>query len=408
MKKVKGRNALGGFALGVATTLGAVVGLSGIGDAEAVERSSFGREGFHEALDAVLDRYVDPVDEPRLLARGLKHVVAGLDPHSHYLTAKERKALRRRARGGRSGLAVMMKTDADVASKGRTRRLEVVAVETGSPAAGADIEAGDHILAVRGHEVEDLLSQAEAEALLLGAVGERIEITVQRRKDPAPRTLQLELSAHHADRMGAELVEVGAGKKVAHVIIEAFRRGTGQRVKKALASLERAAGARGLSGIVLDVRGNPGGEVDEALIVADLFVDDGVLTRTRGRGGRILREEKAHAAGTDERTPLVVLQDRHSASASELLAVALSEHGRATVVGERSYGKGTVQEVRGLPDGSVLTLTIARYYSPQDRVIDGLGVAPDVRVEDLDPAGRKGNRGLEAAIDALGLGARSP
>jgi carboxyl-terminal processing protease len=134
--------------------------------------------------------------------------------------------------------------------------------------------------------------------------------------------------------------------------------------------------------------------------VADLLVDKGVLTRTRGRGGRILREEKAHEAGTDASTPVVVLQDRHSASAAELLAAALRDNGRATLVGERSYGKGTVQQVIGLDDGSVMALTIARYFSPKDRVIDGVGITPDVEVAVSDD-----KKALSAAFDVLGLAA---
>jgi carboxyl-terminal processing protease len=130
-----------------------------------------------------------------------------------------------------------------------------------------------------------------------------------------------------------------------------------------------------------------------------------VLTRTRGRGGRILREERAHAAGTDAKTPLVVLQDRHTASAAELLSVALQETGRAQVVGERSYGKGTVQEVMGLEDGSVLTLTIARYFSPKDRAIEKVGVEPDVH--HVLPKGSEDAAGLEVALKSLGLQALS-
>jgi carboxyl-terminal processing protease len=158
-----------------------------------------------------------------------------------------------------------------------------------------------------------------------------------------------------------------------------------------LADLRRDAEG-GLAGIILDLRGNPGGEVAEAVIVADLFIAEGVLVRTRGRGGVIMREEFATAAGTDRTTPLMVLQDRRSASAAELLAVALQDHGRAKVVGEPSFGKGTVQEVIGIPDGSLLTLTVARYYSPKDRKIDGKGVEPDVALARID-----GAAGLEAA-----------
>jgi carboxyl-terminal processing protease len=393
MKRVVWRATAGGFALGVAATFGVLMAVSSVPAAKASKPNKLGRDAFHRALDDVLDQYVEPVDEAVLLERGLKHMMAGLDPHSHYLSARERKALRKRARGGVSGLSVALRDGEQVGE----RHLEIVAVAPRSAAAAAGLAAGDHVLSIRGTEVERLLSQAEAEALLVGSVGERVEIAVQRVKDPKPADIALELGAAAGKSVDAKLVGVNGGK-AAVFRIRNFHAGTGDAVKKSLASLKRSAGASGLRAVVIDLRSNPGGEVDEALVVADLFVAKGVLTRTRGRGGRILREENAHAAGTDTTTPLVVLQDRHSASAAELLAAALRDNGRATIVGERSYGKGTVQQVIGLDDGSVMALTIARYFSPNDRVIDGVGVSPDVEVAVDDDAAA-----LKAGLDALGL-----
>jgi carboxyl-terminal processing protease len=392
---MNGRSVLVGFALGVlaATGIGVIAGPSGQMTRSARAATGLDRKAFHGALDTVLDRYVDPVDRASLLARGLKHMVAGLDPHSHYMTASERKALRVRARGGRAGMWLAMRS----ADSGR-RFVEVLGVEANSPAAKAGLTAGDHVLSIRDRDVALMLSQADAEALLVGRDGEVIALSVQKRNAPAPRPVALTLDDRTAPGVEGKLVAHNGGR-VARVRIGAFRAGTGTRFKKTLRELRRAAGAPGLAGIVLDLRGNPGGEVDQALIVADLFVDAGVLTRTRGRGGQILREERAHSQGTDRTTPLVVLQDAHTASASELLAAALQAHGRAKVVGERSYGKGTVQQVTGMEDGSVLTLTIARYFSPDDRVIDKLGVKPDVVVHANpdDPADAM----LDAALQAL-------
>ena len=390
MKTVRMRSALGGFALGVAVTLGFTFGLR---SAEAERKPQLSRKAFDRAVDDVLDRYVDPVDESELLARGLQGMVEGLDAHSHYLTAAERKALRARGGSGSIGCAAMLHRD------GKRQWLEVVAVMPGSPSEKAGLRPGDHIVRLGDRAVGDLGSQAEVDAMLAGPVGEELALSVQHAKAKGLADLTVEFSSDRAEPVQGRLLNTDGGK-VAHLRIRAFVGGAGDRVKNKIAGLRRSAGKSGLKAIVLDLRANPGGRVDEALIVADLFVDDGILTRTRGRGGRILREEKAHKKGTDTATKLVILQDRHSASAAELLAVALKDHGRAQVVGERSYGKGTVQKIIGLQDGSAVALTIARYHSPDDRVIDGVGVSPDVHVV-LEPGNDA--RALDAALDVLGL-----
>lgn len=365
----------------------------------AATSTTFDREVFHQALDTVLDRYVDPVDDAALLAGGLKHIVAGLDAYSNFLTADERKALRGASKDGSSGLSVHL----HVAPGGGDRVLEVMGVAPGSAAARVGLSPGDHILEVAGVEVGRLLSQVEAEAMLAGEVGEMLALRVQRSHEASPGRVDLVLGEIPRELVRSTLLDVtprdgkGAGK-AALIELEGFRHGTGEAFKKRLEQLRRSAGADGLAAVVLDLRGNPGGEVDEALVVADLFVAEGILTRTRGRGGRILREELAHAAGTDSTTPLVVLQDRHSASAAELLIAALRDNGRAKSLGERSYGKGTVQEIMGLPDGSVLKLTIARYFSPKDAVIDGVGVAPDVAL-----SLQQRTHAIDEALGHLGL-----
>lgn len=378
-----------GLVLGVGGTLAVQVAIgAAMSEARAGKGKHAGqleRAEFHDSIDVVLDRYVEPVDAPQLMSRGLKHMVAGLDPYSHYLTADERElAKKRQSQGAEAGLVTTLRRAGTSGAE-----LEVIAVHPNSPADKLGIAAGTRILAIRDSQSAMLLSNVEAQLLLSGAVGERIAMTIER--GHGPEQLSLELDKPDAAGIVSSSLREHDGLSVGVIEIHSFRAGTGERVKRALAELHSRSG-RALAGVILDVRGNPGGEVDEALIVADLFVAQGVLTRTRGRGGVILREEKATEAGTDLSTPLVILQDRRSASAAELLAVALKDHGRAKVLGERSFGKGTVQEVIGIPDGSLLTLTVARYFSPDDRSIDGRGVEPDVVLEQV-----AGRQGLEAA-----------
>ncbi|WP_224197156.1 S41 family peptidase [Nannocystis pusilla] len=365
------------------------------GPPEAQAGNNLGTDAYGKALRTVIDRYVDPVEPSRVLAESLKRIVSGLDRHSHYLTADERALLKQRSRGGSTGMVVELQR-AEPGTR-KPARLEVVAVLPGSPAEKIGLQPGDSILKIRDQDVAFMLSRAEVDVLLLGGDGETIELTVQRRNDAAPTAQRLVLSGQALPVVSGALVE-HAGRKFAHVRIRAFRSGVADSVRSTLKELRRSAGAAGLGGVVLDVRGNPGGDVGEAVLIADTFVGEGVLVRTRGRGGQILREERATQAATDDATKVVVLQDHRSASASELLAVALQDHGRAKVVGERSYGKGTVQDVIGLDDGSVLTLTIARYFSPKDRLIDGAGVEPDVVVPDMTT---QPEAALRAALAAL-------
>jgi carboxyl-terminal processing protease len=395
--KVRGNAVAGlaGFALGVGCTIALTLTI-GPGP-HAADALRLGRPSYGAVMDAVLERYVDPVDEGELTAAALRGMLQQLDPHSHFLTAEERRALRRRASGGASGLSIALVED-----RHGGHRLEVLSVAPDSPAAKEGVRPGDHVVRLRGRDAERIESQVQVELLLAGAIGEEIALEVQSPDEAKPRRIELELDKPKAKAVESAIVALDGGRKVIHLVVRRFGAETGVAVKKAIDSKKRTCGDA-LAGIVLDLRGNPGGEVDEALVVADLFVAEGVLTRTRGRGGKLLREERAHKVGADTKTPLVVLQDRRSASASELLSVALQELGRAKVVGERSYGKGTVQEVLGLPDGSVAAFTVARYYSPKDNLVDGVGVAPDVHVVLPPTVPKPGLRdeGLEAALAQL-------
>ncbi|MFO0634620.1 MAG: S41 family peptidase [Nannocystaceae bacterium] len=389
------RSAVGGFALGVAVTL-ALTASFGPGPA-AAPAPRLDRSGFEQALDAVLDRYVEPVDEPALLAAGLSAMLAQLDPHSHFLTSAQRKALTKRPHAGSTGLAVALRHDAQ-----QGPALEVLAVTPASPAARAGLAPGDRVVRIGERDVDRIATQIEAEVLLAGAVGDEVALLVQSGEGSAPREVALVLDKPRAKMVEAAIVRDDRGRSFAHVVLRHFGAESGAAVLAAIAARRRAL-RHELAGIILDVRGNPGGEVHEALVVADAFVATGVLVRTRGRGGRLLREEAAHSQGSDVTTPLVVLQDRRSASASELLAAALQDHKRARIVGERSYGKGTVQEVLGLPDGSVATFTVARYFSPDDRLVDGAGVTPDVAIalDPIVPVAGETDAGLRAALAAF-------
>ncbi|TPV92514.1 MAG: hypothetical protein B7733_25465 [Myxococcales bacterium FL481] len=357
---------LGGFALGVAATSASVA----VGGA----RPPGDRRGaLYAVVDTIFARYVEPLDADRVLAPAIQRLVGELDPHSSYLTAEQRRrAQQLRGANTDAGLHVRLA----VRGAGQ-RHLEVVGVRPDSLPWRAGVRPGDHLLRIGPRGPASFLNQADVELALAGQPGTRHHLWVVSQGGGEPWPLELELVARNAQRdVEAHVMRRAEGTYLL-VAIRSFVTGVGAEVRELLTTHRLEVGPHGFAGIVLDLRGNPGGLVDEALVVADLFVADGVLTRTRGRDGKVLREERAHAAGTDRQTPLVIIQDRTTGSSAELLTAALRDHGRARVVGEQSYGKGTVQDVMGLSDGSLLTLTIARYYAPSGTPIDGVGVTPD-------------------------------
>jgi carboxyl-terminal processing protease len=359
------------------------------------------RKAFDEAVDLVLDRYVDPVDANALLARGLRHMVAGLDSHSIYLDAAARDRLAAARRGGR---VVGVHLEAPLPGEEGWR---IDSVVPGSPADDAGLREGESLLEIGGQPASAFVHALEAMLALRTPGSKTIDLVVRDThgitravsvaSQVQPKTYAVESRLWRPSEAKEE-----QEAKIGVITIHVFAPGVGDQVGRALHELHRAAGGQ-LEGLVLDLRGNPGGEVDEALIVAELFIAEGILTRTRGRGGKILREEKAHRRGTDKALPLAVLQDASSASASELLAAALQSHQRATIYGTRSYGKGTVQNLHGLADGSQLRLTVARYYDAKDRLIDGVGVQPDVRLGTMQMRApiRETVRHFERELEAL-------
>jgi carboxyl-terminal processing protease len=301
---------------------------------------------------------------PEAFEAGLLEIVARLDSHS-YVLSPEQRARQRQAAG--AGVTTGVTIDR------RDGVFVVAGVVPRSPAAQAGLEVGAKVVAIDGDA--SFRSAAGANLLLHGSVGEVRTLELEGPEGLERVKLRI-VATQRVSIVESKVVEHG-GRRVAVLCVHAFWDGVGENVRSSLRRVRRD----GVDRVVLDLRRNPGGELEEALIVADALVPSGLLMRTRGRHGAILREELAHSAGTDTESKVVVLIDRHTASAAELLAMSLRDHGRARVVGETSFGKGTVQARYGLSDGSLLSLTIARYFGPADRTPDGVGVSPDVRVE---------------------------
>ncbi len=316
-------------------------------------------------LVVVEKEYVEPVDRAKLLRGALKGMVAELDPHSAYLPASDYAALRQDTEGRFGGIGVEVEFQVDHAT--------VIAPVEGSPAQRAGVRPGDRILRIDGTPLAEL-SPPEIVRRMRGPTGTRVELLIARAGLDQPLVLRIERQEIVVSSVTSELLD----GRVAYIRLKQFQAGTHEELLQHAARLrERSAGM--LTGVLLDLRGNPGGLVDEAVAVADEFVGEGIIYSTRHRG-RVVDEVHATPYGVLSGGPVVVLVNEMSASAAELVAGALQDAHRATIVGARTFGKGSVQTLIDLPQGDGLRLTTLRYYTPAGHEIQARGIAPDVAV----------------------------
>lgn len=328
---------------------------------------------FARSLAIVEQYYVRPIDDQQLIYAALAGMVSELDPHTAFLPPREAELLREDIEGtfGGVGMVVVIGRDED-----GDRFLDVRDVIPGGPAEKAGVKVGHRVVRIAGQPIADFSDLEQAIVKIRGKPGTKISVTIE---DPDRGILRtVELTRAMIDPPAVEVVALGEGLGVLR--LRDFPEDATRELKEGLATLRKEGGEAGLRGVIIDLRDNGGGLLDEAVGIVDLFVDDGVIVRTRGREGVVLDEARAHRAGTERDLPLVVLINKGSASASEIVAGALQDHGRAVLVGERSYGKGSVQAPFELQDGSMLKITTALYYTPADRLIQASGITPDIFV----------------------------
>jgi carboxyl-terminal processing protease len=321
---------------------------------------------FTHVLSLIENNYVEGVDETRLIYGAIEGMVRTLDPHSTFMDPKAYSALKQETDGeyGGVGLEVAPKND----------ELVVVAPIDDSPASRAGLLTGDRLLEIDGVPTRGWKEQDGARALM-GPPGTSCSLKVTRAGWRESRTFTLVRDVVRIVSVEQKLYD----GKFGYVKVKSFQDRTDLYLKKALDDLRTQAGGR-LDGLVLDLRHNPGGLLEQAVKVADRFLFDGVIVTTKGRGGRHAEVERAHAKDTEPNYPIMLLVDGGTASASEIVAGALQDHGRAVVIGTATFGKGSVQTVIELEDGSGVKLTIARYYTPSGRSIQEKGIVPDLLV----------------------------
>jgi len=343
-----------------------------------------------ELVDTIEDNFYKPVDERKLNDASLKGIVRSLDdPFSHYLTPGEAKQFQESVSGAFEGVGMTVEED--------RRGLRVLNVFDGSPAKRKGIRKGDLIVAVNGRSLAGVNSEV-ATGRIKGRAGTNVKLEVITPETRKRRELRVTRRRIEVPVARSRVVE-RAGRKLALVQLLSFSSGAHGLLRREVQKVER----RGADGILLDLRGNGGGLLTEAVLVSSIFVEDGRIVSVRGRH-RPEHVENAQGHAIAGKLPLVVLVDGGSASASEIVTGALRDRRRATVVGTNTFGKGLVQEVEPLSNGGVLDLTVANYYLPGGRTITSKGIRPQVRARDNPRTGR--DEALPKALEILAAKAR--
>ncbi len=339
-----------------------------------------------ELIDSIEDNFYKPVDEGKLDDASLKGIVESLDdPYSHYLTPKEADELTEQVSGHFEGVGMNVEQD--------RRGLKVLRVFDGSPAEGAGIRRGDFILGVNGRSIAGVNSEI-ATSKIKGPAGTSVELQVFTPGEDSDRTVKVKRERIEVPVARGRLVERD-GHEIAVAELLGFSEGAHGLLRRQIERLRE----RGAEAVVLDLRGNGGGLLGEAVLVSSLFIEDGEIVSVRGRH----RSERTHEAAGDavlpDDVPVVMLVDGGSASASEIVTGALRDRDRGTVVGTRTFGKGLVQELQELSNGGVLDLTVANYYLPDGETISTKGIKPEVRAADDPDTDR--DEALPVALETL-------
>jgi carboxyl-terminal processing protease len=321
---------------------------------------------FGDVVERIRAEYVEPVNDRELIENAINGMLTGLDPHSSYRNAKSFRDMQVQTRGEFGGLGLEVTSESGV--------IKVVSPIDDTPAARAGVKAGDLITMLDGQTVQGLTLN-EAVDKMRGTPGSSIKLTIKREGVNTPVEVSMQREVIRIQVVKSRL----EGGDIGYIRLSSFNEQTDPGLKKAFAEL-KAKGGGNLKGLVLDLRNNPGGLLDQAVAVSDDFLPEGEIVSTRARHAEESQRWFAKHGDMTAGLPVVVLINGGSASASEIVAGALQDHHRAVVLGTRSFGKGSVQTVMPLPGNGAMRLTTARYYTPSGRSIQGLGIAPDIEV----------------------------
>jgi len=321
---------------------------------------------FGDVFERVRAEYVEPVNDRELIENAINGMLTGLDPHSSYMNAKAFKDMQVQTRGEFGGLGLEVQAENGL--------IKVVSPIDDTPAFRAGMKTGDLITMLDGQTVLGLTLN-EAVDKMRGPPGSQIRLTVKRENVAAPVEVTMQREV-----IKIQVVRSRLEGDIGYIRLTQFNEQTDPGMRRAMQDLRAKAGAGGLKGVVLDLRNNPGGLLDQAVSVSDDFLEQGEIVSTRSRHPEEAQRWNAKPGDIAGGLPVVVLINGGSASASEIVAGALQDQHRAVVVGTRSFGKGSVQTVMPLQGNGAMRLTTARYYTPSGRSIQGLGISPDIEV----------------------------
>ena len=334
---------------------------------------------FGDVFERVRSDYVEAPTDEELIEAAISGMLTSLDPHSSYMNLKNYKEMQVNTRGAFGGLGIQVSMENGV--------VKVISPIDDTPAYRAGIEAGDYITHLDGEMVQGMTLQDAVEKMR-GKVGFDIKLTIRRKGTPDPFDVTVTRAVIKITSIRSRLEG-----KIGYVRITSFTEQSNSGLKKAVDKFNKELGDD-LLGIVLDLRNNPGGLLDQAIAVSDSFLERGEIVSTRSRNAEDTSRFSARPGDLAKGKPVVVLINGGSASASEIVAGALQDHKRAVILGTQSFGKGSVQTIMPLPGHGAMRLTTSRYYTPSGRSIQGEGVTPDILVEPakIETIGKKSQR----------------
>ena len=324
---------------------------------------------FGEVLENIEKDYVDEVDQAEMMDSAINGVLQSLDPYSAYMSPETFKEMQTDTSGQFGGLGIEIGMEAGV--------VKVISPIDDTPAAKAGIKAGDYIVKIGKEQVQGK-SLMDAVKLMRGTVGSSIDLTIRRKKVKKPLEFKITRKIIQVQSVSSEIIS--KNKNLGYIRLKSFNENSDKQFLKSLKKFEKNTK---IKGYVIDLRNNPGGLLTKAINITDFFLNDGEIVSTKGRNVSETRKFFAKRGDETNGKPVIVLINYGSASASEIFAGALKDHKRAIILGENSYGKGSVQSIIPLRNGGGIRLTISKYYLPSGKSISEVGVTPDIVVEEV-------------------------